>query len=221
VIALFADDAESSLRVIRHVREGAQGTPVWLYSTAQPPPGVTALCNHVVVCGNPVRLLLTAQRQLWPRRAALAVGTWTGRGGSGLLKLCPFLVPPFRSLFLNRNGDFLPGTPKHIAVHCRHRLSERAHELPCDAVKSPSHLAALRYHIWLCPVRRARDHTAAAALSPWPRFAAGASTRTATSPAFTAITRSIQRYPCVRGFTEGSLLSAVTIGLRGDLNSLR
>jgi glycosyltransferase involved in cell wall biosynthesis len=166
VIALFADDAESSLRVIRHVREGAQGTPVWLYSTAQPPPGVTALCNHVVVCGNPVRLLLTAQRQLWPLRAALAVGTWTGRGGSGLLKLCPFLVPPFRSLFLNRNGDFLPGTPKHMAVHCRHRLSERAHDVAVRCCEINSAIwQLLRYHIWRsAPVRRAKDHTAAAAL---------------------------------------------------------
>ena len=37
VIALFADDAEGSLRVIRHIAEGAQGMPVWLYSTTHPP----------------------------------------------------------------------------------------------------------------------------------------------------------------------------------------
>ena len=166
VIALFADDAEGSLSVIRHVSEGARGTPVWLYSTTHPPPDVTALCNRVVVCGNAVRLLLTAQRQLWPRRAALTVGTWTGKGGSGLLKLCPFLIPPFRSLFLNRNGDFLPGTPKHVAAHCRHRLSERTLDA---AVRSREISSAiwqlLHYHIWRsAPVRCVKDHVAAASL---------------------------------------------------------
>jgi len=49
VIALFADDAEGSLRVIRHIAEGAQGMPVWLYSTTHHPPVVTALCDQVVV----------------------------------------------------------------------------------------------------------------------------------------------------------------------------
>ena len=131
-----------------------------------PATGCDGSCNHVVVCGNPVRLLLTAQRQLWPRRAALAIGTWTGRGGSGLLKLCPFLVPPFRSLFLNRNGDFLPGTPRHMAVHCRHRLSECAHDVAVRCREINSGIwQLLRYHIWRsAPVRRAKDQTAAAAL---------------------------------------------------------
>ena len=165
VIALFAEDHESSLHAIRHVRQGAGDLPVWLYSTAAPPPGVTALCDRVVVHQNPVQLVLTAQRQLWPRRAALAVGTWTGRG-SGLLKLCPFLIPPFRSLFLNRSGDFLPGTPVRVAAHCGHRLRESMHNA---AVRSRE-LGAdcwelLSYHIWRsAPVRRARDHAAAASL---------------------------------------------------------
>ena len=42
VIALFADDAEASLCAIRHVRKGAQSTPVWLYSMVPLPSGVTA-----------------------------------------------------------------------------------------------------------------------------------------------------------------------------------
>src|SRR5437868_15034809 len=66
VIAVFAGDAESSLRVLRHVRSGAAGFPVWLYSTVPPPPEIAALCNRVVVRRGSLRLLATAQRELWP-----------------------------------------------------------------------------------------------------------------------------------------------------------
>ena len=136
VIAVFGDHAGSSLRIVHHVRQGARDIPVWLYATSPPPPELAALCGRVVVHRNSLRLVLAAQRELWPRRAALAAGAWTGKGGGRLLKLCPFAIPPFRSLFLNRSGDFLPGTPRRVAAHCGHRLRERAHEAAVRAGKS-------------------------------------------------------------------------------------
>lgn len=165
VVAVFADDADSALRAIRHIRQGAHGTPVWLFSTAPPPPGVAAVCNRIVVHPNPLRLLLKANQELWPRRAALAVGAWTGNG-SRLLKICPFLVPPFRTLFLNRNGDFLPGTPAPVARHCRHRLRERTHDAAVRGREIGSDTwQLLRHHLWKsAPITRVKDHLAAAAL---------------------------------------------------------
>src|SRR5205085_5636102 len=110
-------------------------------------------------------LLATAQRELWPLRAALSVGQWTGRG-ERLLKLCPFLVPPFRSLFLNRSGDFLPGTPRRVAAHCRHRLREGAHHAAVRVGELVSDTWQLvRHHIWRSgPVNRVKDWAGAVSL---------------------------------------------------------
>jgi glycosyltransferase involved in cell wall biosynthesis len=166
VVAIFSADPESTLCALHHVREGAAGTPVWLYSTVQPPVGIATMCDRVVVRRSPLRLIAIAQRELWPLRAALAVGAWTG-GGSVVLKLCPLLVPPFRSLFVNRSGDFLRGTPGPVAAHVFHRLRESLHdrrvrggEIASDTWK------LLRHHIWRSgPVTRVKDHAAAAGLA--------------------------------------------------------
>jgi len=165
VIAIFAEDPGHSLRAIRHVHTGAAGTPVWLYSTAPPAPEVASLCSRVVVGRNGLQVLAIAQRELWPFRAALSVGVWAGRG-SRLLRLSPFLVPPFRSLFLNRHGDFLPGRPGPVAAHCSHRFREAAH----NALVRTREIASdgwrlLSYHIWRSgPVTRAKDSAAAVSL---------------------------------------------------------
>ena len=165
VIAVFSDRPDSSLRVIRHLQDGANGTPVWLYSTVAPGPELAALCDRVILRPNPLRLLIAAQRQLFPMHAALVVGDWSG-DGSRLLKLGPFLIPPFRALFLNRTGDFLPGTPAHVYRHGRHQLRESLHN---HAVRSRELLSGawqlVRYHIWRSgPVTRTRDCASAVAL---------------------------------------------------------
>jgi glycosyltransferase involved in cell wall biosynthesis len=165
VIAVFSDLSDSSLRVIRHLQDGANGTPVWLFSTVAPVPELAALCDRVILRPNAAQLLIAAQQQLFPLRAALLVGDWTG-DGSSLLKLCPFLVPPFRALFLNRTGDFLQGTPANVFRHCHHRLRESLHN---DAVRSRELLSGawrlVSYHIWRSgPVTRTKDCAGAAAV---------------------------------------------------------
>jgi glycosyltransferase involved in cell wall biosynthesis len=166
VVAIFSADPDSTLRALRHISEGASGTPVWLYSTVTPPAHVAELCERVVVRRSPLRLVTIAQRELWPLRAALAVGAWTGKG-SLLLKLCPLLVPPFRSLFLNRSGDFLRGTPGHITAHLRHRLREGLHDRAVRGGEIASDTwQLLRHHIWRSgPVTRVKDYAGAAALA--------------------------------------------------------
>jgi glycosyltransferase involved in cell wall biosynthesis len=166
VVAIFSADPDSTLRALHHVREGAAGTPVWLYSTAPAPGGIAELCERVVVRRSPVRLIATAQRDLWPLRAALAVGAWTGEG-SVLLRLCPLLVPPFRSLFVNRSGDFLRGTPGRVAAHVLHCLRESLHDRRVRGGEIASDTwQLLSYHIWRSgPVTRVKDHAAAAGLA--------------------------------------------------------
>lgn len=165
VIAVFSDLPDSALRVLRHLQDGANGTPVWLYSTVAPTAELAELCDRVILRPNAAQLLVAAQRHLFPLRAALLVGDWTGRG-SRLLKLCPFLVPPFRTLFLNRAGDFLPGTPTHVSRHCHHQFREILHD---QAVRSRELFGGiwqlLRYHIWRSgPVTRVKDLAGAAGL---------------------------------------------------------
>jgi glycosyltransferase involved in cell wall biosynthesis len=165
VIAVFSDQPVRSFQAIRHVQRGAAGAPVWLYTTVAPGPELASLCERVTLRRTSLQLLLAAYRELWPLRAALLVGSWTG-DGARLLKLCPFLVPPFRALFLNERGDFLPGTPAAVASHCRHRAREAVHNA---AVRSGEILSdvwqLLRYHIWKSgPVTRAKDCAGAAGL---------------------------------------------------------
>jgi glycosyltransferase involved in cell wall biosynthesis len=61
--------------------------------------------------------VLTAQFHLWRRWVSLSVGTWAGEPGAWPLKLAPLFVPPFRTLFLNENGDFFAGTPANLGHH--------------------------------------------------------------------------------------------------------
>ena len=149
VAAIFAFRTPDASTAVFHLRQGAPGTPIWLYSTAPPSAVTAALCQRVLVCSSPWRLLLQAQKHLWPLRAALAVGAWTGGRGNWLLKLSPFLVPPFRALLLNRSGDFLPGTPRQVAAHLRHVAQEAGHNARVRAREiSAGVWQLLRYHIW-------------------------------------------------------------------------
>src|SRR5947207_2722110 len=78
----------------------------------------------VTVHRNALILLLHAQRRLWRHWVALGVSPWTGTPGPWALKLAPFLIPPFRVLILNENGDFFAGSPAGIARHAGQRLRD-------------------------------------------------------------------------------------------------
>src|SRR5450759_4098021 len=124
VAAVFAFRTPDASKAVSHLRQGAPGTPVWLYSTVPPSAETAVLCERVWVCASPWRLLLQAQKHLWPLRAALAIGAWTGGRGNWLLKLSPFLIPPFRALRLNRSCYFMPGTPRFVAAAVQQQRAE-------------------------------------------------------------------------------------------------
>lgn len=117
VVAVFCADPAASRRAVQHVRSGAHGLPVWLFSTVAPPADVASLCDTVAVRPNSLALLLHAHRLLFGCWVALGVAAWTGHRGNWPLKLAPFFFPPFRALLLNRHGDFFAGNARGIAGH--------------------------------------------------------------------------------------------------------
>lgn len=117
VAGVFGVNAEASHRAVLHVREGAPGVPVWLFTTVAPLPETMALCERVFQNRNSLALTLRAQRELWKRWLAISVGTWTGEHGGWALKAAPFLIPPFRVLILNQGGGFFSGTPSNVFLH--------------------------------------------------------------------------------------------------------
>jgi glycosyltransferase involved in cell wall biosynthesis len=103
---------------VRHLKAGAPEVPVWLFTTAEPGAEVRALCERVCVDRSRIGLVRDAARCSWPYWVALSAGQWNGERG-GILKLVPFLIPPFRAVLQNAAGDFFPGTPGAVLRHWR------------------------------------------------------------------------------------------------------
>lgn len=131
VAAVFGFTASSCHRAVRYLTQQQPGIPIWLFSTMQPTAESVALCERVEFCPNAAGLLIRAQVALWPNRVVLCLGTWTGEPGNWFLKLAPFVIPPFRSLLLNENGDFLAGRLGDIRLHVRRRIRGSFHYLWC------------------------------------------------------------------------------------------
>ena len=127
VLAVFATSTAGAAAAMRYLRCEVPDVPVWLFATIAPPADAAAQCERVLVEADSMALVVAAEKELWPRRVALAVATWTGGHLGWPVKLAPFLVPPFRALILNQHGDFLPGTPGRIATHVRRRLRDALH----------------------------------------------------------------------------------------------
>ena len=127
ISAVFAVSPERSAEAVRYLRRGAPNVPVWLFSASAPDPDTAALCERVFVLEDAGALLIEAEKQLWANWVALAVSTWTGERGHWPLKLAPFFVPPFRTLFLNENGDYFAGTPSALLRHVNRRIRDGSH----------------------------------------------------------------------------------------------
>src|SRR5258707_387699 len=95
---LFGISPDRCAAAGRYVRRGASDVKVWLFCVGAPDAETAALCDRVFVSRGSLALFAQAQRDLWPRWVALTVSTWTGEHGRWLLKLAPFLIPPFRTL---------------------------------------------------------------------------------------------------------------------------
>ncbi len=109
IIVVFGITPAAAEAAVRHVRSGTFGIPVWLFCRSEPSASTVEMCGRVFVHPSALVIVRAALSLLWRRRVALAVGTWTGEPGDWLVKLVPFLIPPFRPLFLNAHGDFMNG----------------------------------------------------------------------------------------------------------------
>jgi len=166
LIAVFGLNPVACQAAVSYVRTQAPEFPVWLFTTVDLLPETERSCERVFVESNPVALLVFAEVRLWRQWVALSVGTWTGERGRWTLKLAPFLIPPFRALFMNKNGDFLSGASA-IRVHMRRQLWDAAQgrwQAAADAMISCWHRSQdlgraywllVSYHIWRSgPCRR-------------------------------------------------------------------
>jgi glycosyltransferase involved in cell wall biosynthesis len=133
VLAVFGISPVISHRAVVHVRAGAAGIRVWLFSTIPPDAETAALCDQVHVNRNPLALVIDAQRRLWPEQVALVVAPWTGERCNRALKAAPFLIPPFRVLIANDHGDFFAATPAAMAIHNWRRVTDATRRLTITA----------------------------------------------------------------------------------------
>ena len=162
VIAVFGSSPDGCHTAVQYVRTGAPGLPVLLFATAEPLPETASLCERVQVSRSAWALLFQAQRRLWPHWVAMGVAPWMGGRDGWLLKLAPFLIPPFHSLLLNENGDFFAGTPNKILLHSGRRVRERWQSV---LDHGRAYWRLLRHDIWLSgPVTRVKDEIAGFAL---------------------------------------------------------
>jgi Glycosyl transferase 4-like domain len=127
IAVVFATNADSGHEAVSYLTKEIPGLPVWLFSTMPPRRETESLCSHVFWQRSSIILLVRAQSCLWPRRVAICVGTWDGEHGRWLVKLAPFLVPPFRVLLRNANGDFLQGSAANVLLHAKRRLHDTLH----------------------------------------------------------------------------------------------
>jgi glycosyltransferase involved in cell wall biosynthesis len=144
VASVFGVDAESSHRAVLHLRGGAPGVPVWLFTTAEPLPETRALCERVYLGTNAAALAIGAQKHLWQRWVAISVAPWMGRG-PWAMKVAPFLTPPFRVVIVNQHGGFFSATPANVAVHCARAWSD-ASKAAWARVREAVHSARVGLH---------------------------------------------------------------------------
>ena len=149
VAAVFGADARACRAGVTLLRQGAPSIPIWLFTTGEPPADVAALCDRVSVRPGAAALLWQAEKDLWRRWVAICAASWDGEPRSWLLKLAPFLVPPFRAVFVNASGDFLPGTPSNVLRHCRRAVRDALHSQRNRALDlARAYGLVVTYHIW-------------------------------------------------------------------------
>ena len=126
-VIVFALSAGDCQRAVRYVKQQLPHVSIHLFVMRAPLPETAELCPRVVVSQRSIELVLEAWKSCWPNRAALAVSIWSRNPGQWILKLAPFLFPPFRVLIMNEHGDFFSGTPRLVSVHCFRRVRDRVH----------------------------------------------------------------------------------------------
>jgi glycosyltransferase involved in cell wall biosynthesis len=142
ISAVFGTSPGPCAAAVRYLRRGAPEAPVWLFSTTAPDPDTAALCESVCVLEDPIALLVEAEKQLWPHWVGLTVATWTGERGAWPVKLAPFLIPPFRTLFMNEQEDYFSGSPGAVLKHVNSRVRD-------DAISCWNRLLDIDRGIWL------------------------------------------------------------------------
>lgn len=124
LVLIFCDNGLECTAAVRHIREAEPEIPIWLI--CRNAPHTAGDYARVLSANGAMELMVETQKAAWPYKVALSVGVWTGVPGAWPLKLAPFLIPPFRALVMNEQGDFFPGTPAAVARHAAQRVRERA-----------------------------------------------------------------------------------------------
>lgn len=124
VAAVFGVSPERCAEAVAYLRKELPDVPVWLFATCEPLAATKAECERVAVAEDSMELLVTAEKELWPRRVALALTTWTGEHGRWPVKLAPFFVPMFHVLLMNDARGFFAPSPGAIRAHCLRRARE-------------------------------------------------------------------------------------------------
>jgi glycosyltransferase involved in cell wall biosynthesis len=124
VAAVFGISPEQCHKAVQYLSRGLPGIPIKLFTTQEPGTITRSLCDRVIIEEDSLTLLVTAEKELWPNRVVLSLSAWTGEHGKWPVKLAPFLIPPFRALFMNEQADFFPRT--HIKMHAARRLRDGA-----------------------------------------------------------------------------------------------
>jgi glycosyltransferase involved in cell wall biosynthesis len=150
VAAVFGFTPSACHQLVGYLSRQQPEIPIWLFSTAQPASETAALCEQVEIRRNGAALLCHAERTLWPCRVVLCAGAWTGERGNWAMKLAPFLIPPFRAVVLNPNGDFFSGTTAKIPFLIRHsRPYRRMKDLGMRIGDlGRAYWLLVSYHIW-------------------------------------------------------------------------
>ena len=126
VALVFAVSPQRCGEAVRYLRREVPDLPVWVFSASTPDAETAAMCEQIFVSQDAPALLIEAEKQVWPHWVALSVSTWTRESGHWPLKLAPFFIPPFRTLFMNNSGDFFAGTPAALLRHMTLRIREGA-----------------------------------------------------------------------------------------------
>ncbi len=124
IAVVFATNTEPAHEAVKYLVREIPDLPVWLFSTIRPRLETESLCKQAYWQHSSIILLIRAQICLWPHRVAICVGNWDGGHGSWPIKLAPFLIPPFRVLLRNGNGDFLKGSAVNVILHAKRRLHD-------------------------------------------------------------------------------------------------
>src|SRR5262249_44820258 len=125
LLAVFATSQDDYCRAVDYVSKGASLAPIRLITSHPVAREAAAHCERVNEFPNHARRPLRVAKVLWPNWVALNVVSLTRERGFAWLKIAPLLVPPWRILVMNEQGDFFSAWPTGLVKHVLRRGRDR------------------------------------------------------------------------------------------------